>query len=81
MKLIGCFCGVHTQVNLGERLFSNEQFWLRINTPEGWRYPFFSLWVSAAFSTLLNQCHIELRQFWRWKGVKHSISMVFLIIL
>jgi len=27
---------------------------------------------------LLNQCHVELRQFWRRKGVKHSISMVFL---
>jgi len=25
--------------------------------------------------------HVELRQFWRRKGVKHSINMVFLIIL
>jgi len=38
-------------------------------------------YLKNAFSTLLNQCHIELRQFWRRKGVKHSISMVFLIIL
>jgi len=44
-----------------------------------------SIWVNISkeclFSTLLNQCHIELRQFWRRKGVKHSIRMVFLIIL
>jgi len=37
--------------------------------------------LKNAFSTLLNQCHVELMQFLRWKGVKHSISMVFLIIL
>jgi len=43
-----------------------------------------SIWANIskknAFSILLNQCHVELRQFWRRKGVKHSISM-FLIIL
>jgi len=29
-----------------------------------------------AFSALLNQCHAELREFWRRKGARHIISMV-----
>jgi len=41
-------------------------------------YQYGPTFLKNAFSILLNQCHIELRQFWRRKEVKHSISMVFL---
>jgi len=44
-------------------------------------YQYGPTFLKNAFSTLLNQCHVELMQFWRWNGVKHSIIMVFLIIL
>jgi len=44
-------------------------------------YQYRPTFLKNAFSTLLNQCHVELRQFWRRKGVKHSISMLFLIIV
>jgi len=40
-------------------------------------YQYGPTFLKNAFSTLLNQCLVELRQFWRRKGVKHSISMVF----
>jgi len=31
-------------------------------------YQYGPTFLKNAFSTLLNQCHIELRQFWRWNG-------------
>ena len=37
--------------------------------------------LKNASSSLLDQCHQELRKFWWRKGVKHCISRVFLIIL
>jgi len=33
----------------------------------------YGTYLKNAFSALLNQCHVELRQFWRRKRVKHSI--------
>jgi len=44
-------------------------------------YQYEPTFLKNTFSTLLNQCHVDLRQFWRWKGVKHSISMVFLFLI
>jgi len=44
-------------------------------------YQYGPIFLKNAFSTLLNQCHAELRHFWMRKGVKHRITMVFLIIL
>jgi len=34
-------------------------------------YQYGPTFLKNAFSSLLNQCHVELRQFWSWKGVKH----------
>jgi len=53
--------------------------YLRIASCSWWRFvrctsnQYGPTFLTNAFSTLLNQCHIELRQFWRRKGVKHSI--------
>jgi len=36
-------------------------------------YQYGPTFLKNAFRTLLNQCHVQLREFWRWKGVKYSI--------
>jgi len=74
------------QPNRASLMWWNRSFVSWICIPQisiNWKmlsYQYGPTFLKNAFSTLLNQCHIELRQCWRWKGVKHSIRMVLIIL-